>query len=61
MNRIETRIEALHQSTSSQERIIEEAASTRRETRESEGSSEVDQKNGTINKTVDFDFHVSSM
>lgn len=61
MNHIETRVEAHHQPTSSQERIIDASAPSRQETRESEGSGEMDSKSGVISKTVEFDFHVSSV
>jgi hypothetical protein len=61
MNHIETRVDAQGPLSSSQERIVEGAAPSRLDARESEGSSEVDRKNGGISKTVEFEFHESAV
>jgi hypothetical protein len=62
MNNIETRVDAKPLS-SSQERIVivEGGSPSRLDTRESEGSSEMDRKSGGISKTVEFEFHESAV
>jgi hypothetical protein len=59
MNHIETRVDAKHQTTSSQERIIGVTAS-RAGTREADEGSDPNIPSGGISKTVEFDFHESS-
>ncbi|RDL41868.1 Uncharacterized protein BP5553_01847 [Venustampulla echinocandica] len=60
MNHIETRVDAGAPPSSSQERIVEGHA-RKSDTPSGRESSEIDRKNGGINKTVEFEFHESAV